>query len=138
MVISNPFFQDSSIWHYITLMNIDESTKIGESLVKVRKTKGMSQADLARSLKISTRTLCSYEKGVRRLPSTMVKQLCEILGVSADEVLGITPVKEDGRTAEARLIRKFRDAIELPEDDRQLLVQMLNTLLAKQRNTASS
>ena len=65
----------------------------------------------------------------------MIQQLCQILDVSADELLGIEPVKMDGRTTEVQLMRKFRDAAELPEDDRLILTQMLDSLLEKHRIT---
>jgi transcriptional regulator with XRE-family HTH domain len=111
------------------------STDIGQCLVKIRQAQGLTQVELARRLGLSKRTLCSYEKGDRRLPTPLVKDLCTILGVSADELLGIEQLKKDGRSAEVRIQKRLNQITSLPEEDRKMVLDMVDLLLKK--NTES-
>ena len=112
-------------------MTMQQTADIGASLVKIRQARGITQVELSRRLNLSKRTLCSYEKGERRLPSPLVKDLCTILDVSADELLGIQPVKVDGRSAEVRILKKLELITKFPEEDRKMVLDMIDFLQKK-------
>ena len=84
----------------------EKITKIPNCLVKIRKSRGLTQVEVAKKLGISKRTLCSYEKGERRLPSRLVEPLATILNSTADEILGIKSQKNDGRSSDIKLKKK--------------------------------
>ncbi len=60
---------------------------IGKRIAKIRKEKGLNQAQLAKQLNVSSSTIGMYEQE-RRLPDIfMVVQLSKVLEVSTDYLL---------------------------------------------------
>lgn len=112
-------------------MTTTSSKSIGASIVRIREARGLKQAELGRRLGLSRRTMCSYEKGERRLPAGLIGRLCTVLGVSADELLGVTPLRLDGRSADAKLQRKLDLVPALPEPDRRVVIEMIELLARK-------
>lgn len=71
-----------------TTMNIKLSQKeIGQRITELRKLKGLSQADLAKRLKISRPSLAQIELGNRSVDALELQQLSMILGFSLDEFM---------------------------------------------------
>lgn len=60
---------------------------IGKRITALRKAKGMSQANLAQALNISTSTVGMYEQGRRTPGLDMLVSLALVLGVSTDFLL---------------------------------------------------
>ena len=64
--------------------------KIGKNISKARKTAKLTQAELAEKINISEKYLSRIECG-KQLPSVMiVAKICEVIHISADELLGQT------------------------------------------------
>lgn len=59
----------------------------GRLISQCRKEKGLTQSNLADMLKISNRTVSKWENGDGFPDITMVPSLCEILGITSDELL---------------------------------------------------
>lgn len=59
-------------------------------IIEARKEAGLSQTQIANELMIPQQQYSRYEKGDNELPIRYLIQLCKILKVSADWVLGIT------------------------------------------------
>jgi transcriptional regulator with XRE-family HTH domain len=71
-----------------TTMSIKLSQKeIGQRITELRKIKGLSQADLAKRLKISRPSLAQIELGNRSVDALELQQLSMILGFSLDEFM---------------------------------------------------
>ena len=71
---------------------------LGERIAALRRTKGLSQAELARRLKISASAMGMYEQGRREPSAQILVALARELGVSTDFLLtGCDPVREDMR-----------------------------------------
>ncbi|MER2169459.1 MAG: helix-turn-helix transcriptional regulator [Psychrobacillus psychrodurans] len=78
---------------------------LGENLRKARGSK--SQIEVAKALAISANTLSSYERD-RAVPSIEVfKNLCEILGLSADSLLCIKDISNNPENKGGMLAGKF-------------------------------
>lgn len=60
-----------------------------DRLVLAREAKGLSQADIAKKLKMSQQAYHPYEHG-REMKASMIKQVCAILECSPSWLLGIT------------------------------------------------
>lgn len=60
-----------------------------ENLKQARLEKGMSQKDLAESICVAKSTYSLYESGKREPNIQTIKKISAVLGVSADELLGI-------------------------------------------------
>lgn len=61
--------------------------QIGQRIVGLRKKKGMSQEDLAKSLKISRSSIAQIELGNRSIDILELQKLAEILGFSMDDFM---------------------------------------------------
>jgi transcriptional regulator with XRE-family HTH domain len=110
---------------------MNNSTDIGRNIIRLREARGLSQAELGRRLGLSRRTMCSYEKSERRLPSGLIGELCTVLGVTSDQLLGVVPLQLDGRSADAKLQRKLDLVAALPETDRKVILEMIDLLARK-------
>jgi transcriptional regulator with XRE-family HTH domain len=80
------------------------AVQAGSRLAAVRKTRGVTQIDLAARLGITQSMLSKYERGDLRLHGAMLTRIAESLSVSTDELLGIkvpppppSPVLKDKR-----------------------------------------
>lgn len=71
----------------------------GERLRKARLMKGMKQVDLAKKMGVTRSVISRYELGINDPPSENIGKLAEILGVSADYLLGRTDNPEGNNKA---------------------------------------
>jgi transcriptional regulator with XRE-family HTH domain len=60
----------------------------------LREDADMTQAEVARQLKIRQNTYCQYEKGRRQLPVNCLIALARLYNTSTDYILGLTDNKE--------------------------------------------
>ena len=63
--------------------------KLGEKIWRLREKKGLSQEALAEMLDVSRQTVSNWENDRATPDAYKLKLLCEALGVSADELLGM-------------------------------------------------
>ncbi len=66
---------------------------INEKIKQLRESSNISQIELARQLNISRQALSHYEIGDRQPPIDILKKLCIIFDISADELLEIDNYK---------------------------------------------
>lgn len=64
-----------------------KQTEIGKFIAKCRKEKNMTQAQLAESLNITDRAVSKWEVGKSMPDSSIMLELCEILGITVNELL---------------------------------------------------
>ena len=69
-----------------------------EILRELREDRDLKQYAVASILGIDQRAYSRYENGVHQLPIRHLKTLCEFYGVSADYILGLSPVQEIRKT----------------------------------------
>ena len=65
-----------------------DSKVIGQRLQKIRKSKGLTQAEMATHLNLQTSSYGNFERGSEMPSLKKVIQCCVILGVSPDALLG--------------------------------------------------
>ena len=63
--------------------NIDKI--IGANLIKIRKTRGVSQTKLAEALGISFQQIQKYEKGTNRISASMLLKISQAMDVSIQD-----------------------------------------------------
>ena len=63
---------------------------MNERLKEIRLEKGFTQKQLAIAVGLTETALCNYEKGIREPSLDVFKQLCIVLEVSSDYLLGLT------------------------------------------------
>lgn len=109
---------------------------VGERIARLRREQGITQQDLAEKLGVTQPNISEYERGAYVPNATMIVRLAEILGVSADELLGMKPLKPKKSTEgmDTRLSKKLQQIRGLPEHDQRAIMRMINALVAVKDN----
>lgn len=108
--------------------------KFGERLARLRNTAGLTQRDLAGEFGISHRMIAYYEKQTEHPPTYLLTLYAKTFGITTDELLGLKPLKTNGRKVPAsRLWRRFKQVEKLPPEDRRQVVQFVDTVLDRAR-----
>jgi transcriptional regulator with XRE-family HTH domain len=66
---------------------------LGRQIAELRKSRGYTQAELARALGVSQQAVFAYELGDRRVPVIVLEQIASFFAVSVDQVMGRVPVR---------------------------------------------
>ena len=80
---------------------------------------------------ISQRMVAYYEREKAHPPTHLLPVLAKALGVSADQLLGLEKVQQNGRSRDTRLWRRFSQVEKLPPAQRRPIIQLLDAFLAK-------
>ena len=64
-----------------------DQVKIGKFIAECRKQKNLSQLELADMLNITDKAVSKWERGLSKPSSSIMLELCEILGISVNELL---------------------------------------------------
>jgi transcriptional regulator with XRE-family HTH domain len=108
------------------------AAEIGARVALLRKEKGITQRELAELLEVSQPMVSDYERGELRLHGELILQLTEILGVSADAILGIEKhEKRDGSIKNRKLLRQVQALDRLSKRDQQALLRTIDLFLSK-------
>lgn len=65
------------------------SYEIGPRLRRYREIKGLSQKEFARLMGVSNSRVSNWELGINRPDADIIAKICEVLTISADELLDI-------------------------------------------------
>lgn len=108
----------------------DES--LGERVARLRREKGLTQEELAQALDVTQPVVSDYERGRLRLHGELIVALTEILGVSADDLLGLQTAKaRPSAIKNRRLLRQVQELEKLPKRDQQAVIRTIEAFLAK-------
>ena len=114
--------------------------RLGERLAKLRRQRGLTQAELADSLGVGQPLVSHYERGQATIDAHSLIKLSSILEAPADTLLGLIEMNEPDkveRTAALRpFLRRLRDVHRLPERDRRALLRTIDAFL-KSATTAT-
>lgn len=103
---------------------------IGKNILRLRKEKGLTQAELANKAGVISQTIYKYEKGiVTNIPSDVIERIAYALEVSPAEIMGWN-VKPD-LTPEARVVAE--KYMSLNETNKLALNATLDALLETQQ-----
>lgn len=103
---------------------------IARRVTQARKSRGITQTEMARHLGVSQTNVSGYETGRLRLPSDLLAKIASLLRVSADELLGTKPGKELSPT-NRRLRQRLEQAESLPKRDQAALARLLDGFLGR-------
>ena len=106
-----------------------------ENVTCYRKKQGHSQYDLAMMSGISRTMISHYEREGRVPPADRLQILADSLGVPVYRLFKEHKAEEFSETdlsnIDPRSVKKFRDILSLPPDDRNDLYRILNKMLRK-------
>ena len=106
-----------------------------ENLRRFRKQRGLSQYDIADLTGISRRMISHYEKDGNLPPIERIELLANALGVKISQLFEEpTDSKTDSNDLsdiDPRSVKKLKDILSLPPEDRNDLYRILNKMLRK-------
>ena len=99
----------------------------GERLAKLRESKGWLQRDLAFRMSVKANTISNWEKGISRPNLDQICQLCQVLAVTSDHLLGLdkTAMEQTLNLNEQALLRYYRNS---GEEMRKAVFAMLSQI----------
>ncbi|MCS6885609.1 MAG: helix-turn-helix transcriptional regulator [Acidobacteriota bacterium] len=119
---------------------------LGDKIRDRRRFLGLSQAELGQQIGVHQKQISAYERGVNLPSSDVLIKLSEILGVSLDylcrEQTTNQPAapndKPDEKTPadtlmDAILLEKLRELSEVPPEERQAAIQVIDLVVLKYR-----
>jgi transcriptional regulator with XRE-family HTH domain len=121
----------SLIEHYLNTMTQNDSRffeQLGRKVATLRKEQRLTQVQLAEVLDISQQHMASFEKGIRKIPSSMLPVLAQVFGTSVDELLGVSNGKRK-RGPAPKLQRQIEQIQKLPRTKQRFVIEMLDTVL---------
>lgn len=108
----------------------------GTRLATLRQRRGMTQTELGHAAGVSKRVIAYYEDDEAQPPGALLAELAKALRVSADEMLGLKPVKAITSPKTARLMKRLQQVEKLPPADQRAVLKFVDALLAARRRSA--
>jgi len=106
-----------------------------ENVARYRKRKGVSQYELAQSSGISRTMISHYEREGMFPPADRLQALADSLDIPVYKLFKQPGMDQNPDTdlsgIDPRSVKKFRDILSLPADDRGDLYRILNKMLRK-------
>lgn len=120
----------STVHSWNTFMAAQDT--LGARIARLRREKGMTQAELAARLKVSQPVVSDYENDVIRLPADVVIEIAGILAASTDELLGMKRVTASASPIKnRRLYRRMQEIEKLPRRDQDALLRTIEAFISK-------
>jgi len=104
---------------------------LGARIAQARKTRNITQQQLADHLGIAQQTLANYEIARLRLPASMLPVMGEVLGLTPEELLGGDPKPRLKRGPVSRLDQQVERIRQLPRAKQQVLLDVMEGYLSQ-------
>jgi len=108
---------------------------LGKRVTQLRKSRGMTQAELARALGVSQQAVFAYEMGDRRISVLVLERLARLFRLNIDQFLGFAPeppVRK--RRLSPRAMRHAERLQALSKTQQRFVVRILDVLEEHNRN----
>lgn len=122
-------------WWSQRLMKERTLEGFGDRLAALRQAKGMTQQELGTAVDVSQRVIAYYESDGAQPPGAMLVDLARALGITADELLGMAPMREKTSPKTARLLKRLRRIEELPPADQRAVLKLVDAMLDTRRRS---
>ncbi|MBI5908781.1 MAG: helix-turn-helix transcriptional regulator [Betaproteobacteria bacterium] len=103
----------------------------GERLAQLRKDAGFTQAEFAAEVGITQRMVAYYEAPDAHPPAHLLPQMAQVLGVSADVLLGVSPLRRPKKLATNRLERRIMEIEKLGATEKRQIIQIIDTFIER-------
>jgi transcriptional regulator with XRE-family HTH domain len=97
----------------------------------LRQKAGLSQNRLAKILGIPQRSLSFYERDAKNLPSSLVPRLADALGVTIEDVLGMSESQTRKRGPKSQLEKQMEAIGKLPRSKQQQIAAVIEAFIAQ-------
>jgi transcriptional regulator with XRE-family HTH domain len=96
----------------------------GEHITTLRKRKGISQADLGKSVGTSGDIIGKYERDEVKPSIEVAAKIADALEVSLDFLVGKTSVELDSKT-----LKRMQDIAKLPDENKNFVLNLIDMAL---------
>ena len=104
----------------------------------IREARGLSQRELAEVLGIHVMQINRYERGLTTPSATTILQMASVLQVTTDELLaGEKKALRPPEIRDIRLLERFRALDDMPREEREVVVHVVDAIIAKHRVAAA-
>lgn len=104
---------------------------LGQRLVELRQTAGLTQMQLAERLGIHHSNIAFWELSGTPPRGEVLPRMAAALGVSVDALLGVTPPKPKRQAAKGRLQLVFEAAATLPRRQQEKIAEFVEAFVAQ-------
>jgi transcriptional regulator with XRE-family HTH domain len=125
-------FSSRGTWSMAKTKGSDEET-LGQRLARLRKSRGITQVELAKLLGLGQSNVSDYERDVCRPNADMLIKIAESLSLSPDEILGFAPKGRVPEVISRRLIKRMIAIERLPKRDQQAIIRTIDAFLGRVR-----
>jgi transcriptional regulator with XRE-family HTH domain len=109
----------------------ERTSDFGARLTEMRKAAGYTQVELAAALGTTQRMIAYYESRAEKAPAALLPQMAAALDASADELLGIKPIKK-GKKPDTQLHRRLQRIEKLDPKAKRQITQLLDTFIERE------
>jgi len=104
---------------------------LGAHVSMLRKSQGMTQAELARAIGVSQQSIFSYELGERRISVLVLAKLSRIFSTSVENIVGLSKpsLVRKGRLS-PRCMRHAERLQALPKTQQRFIIRIIDVLEA--------
>jgi len=100
-------------------------SKIGDRIAHLRKVKGISQTDLAASIKASREAIGKYERNEAMPSVETAKKIADVFEVTLDFLID----ESASASFDKQTVKRLKDIEHLSEEDRKTLFSMMDAFL---------
>lgn len=103
----------------------------GDRLARIRRARGITQAQLAKAVSVSRRVVAYYEADDAQPPGAILVDLARALAVSADQLLGLKPVRRAAPPKSRKLLKRLEKVEALPRGDQKAVFEYIEFLRSR-------
>src|SRR5688500_16708234 len=107
---------------------------LGAYVMTLRKSRGMTQAELARAVGVSQQCVFAWEVGDRRVSVLVLAKLSKILSTSVENIVGLSrPLRVQKGRLSPRCVRHAERLQALSKTQRRFIIRIIDVLEADPR-----
>jgi len=110
------------------LRSTGNDVSVGSRIVRIRKSLGLTQEEIADRVGITQTLFSSYERGRLKISAEMLGQIAIALEVTADELLGLAK-PEKSSSINGKMLRRLKQIEALPIHKRRVIISNIDIFL---------
>jgi transcriptional regulator with XRE-family HTH domain len=126
--------EDSPAAGYDAAMRKKDRPPLGLRLTELREAAGLTQIQLAGRIGVHPSNIGFWELSGTPPRGEVLPKMAHALGVSVDELLGITPPKPKRQAAKGRLQNVFEAAAKLPRRQQEKVAEFVGAFVKQHAN----
>jgi transcriptional regulator with XRE-family HTH domain len=121
---------------YDAAMRKKDRPPLGLRLAELRQAAGLTQVQLAEKIGVHPSNIGFWELSGTPPRGEVLPQLAQVLGVSVDALLGVTPPKPKKQAAKGRLQLVFESASKLPRRQQEKVAEFVEAFVNQHSKAA--